>query len=84
MALSNGVIAIAITLPMLDIPRWRRPRFSSTEDLGALWPSDLAHVVTFMSVDQVWANHRVMFDHTRAADLVRARFSKASQWLMPG
>jgi uncharacterized membrane protein len=61
------VIAIAITLLVLDI---RPPEDTSRllRDLGTLWPSYLAYVVTFMLVGQVWANHHVMFDHIRAAD----------------
>jgi TMEM175 potassium channel family protein len=66
-AFSDGVIAIAITLLVLDI---RPPEGTShlPRDLAALWPSYLAYVVTFMLVGQVWANHHVMFDHIRAAD----------------
>lgn len=33
-------------------------------------PSDLAHAVTVLFVGQVWAGHRVMFDHLREADRV--------------
>jgi uncharacterized membrane protein len=66
-AFSDGVIAIAVTLLVLDI---RPPQDMShlAHGLAALWPSYLAYVVTFMLVGQVWANHHVMFDHIRAAD----------------
>jgi uncharacterized membrane protein len=64
---SDGVIAIAVTLLVLEI----RPP-TDTEHLlhglAALWPSYLAYGVTFMLVGQVWANHHVMFDHIRHAD----------------
>src|SRR5437667_11008663 len=68
-AFSDAVVAITITLLILEI---RRP----TDDrhllhgLAALWPSYLAYGVTFLFIGQVWANHHVMFDHMRAAGRV--------------
>ncbi len=66
-AFSDGVIAIAITLLVLEI---RPPE--DTRDLLhgllALWPSYLAYILTFMLIGQIWANHHVMFDHIRHAD----------------
>jgi uncharacterized membrane protein len=66
-AFTDGVIAIATTLLVLEI---RTPEDMShlAHDLAALWPSYLAYVVTFMLIGQVWANHHVMFDHILAAD----------------
>ncbi|MFF0463381.1 TMEM175 family protein [Streptomyces mexicanus] len=68
-AFSDAVIAIAITLLVLEI---RPPQ--NTRDLphglALLWPSYLAYVVTFMLIGQVWANHHIMFDHIRHADRV--------------
>jgi uncharacterized membrane protein len=68
-AFSDGVIAIAITLLVLEI----RPPEDTTRlahGLAALWPSYLAYVITFLLIGQVWANHHVMFDHIRHADRV--------------
>jgi uncharacterized membrane protein len=64
-AFSDGVIAIAVTLLVLDI---RPPEDTRhlLESLAALWPSYLAYVVTFMLIGQVWANHHVMFDQIRS------------------
>ncbi|MBE1491503.1 TMEM175 family protein [Plantactinospora soyae] len=66
-AFSDAVFAIAVTLLILEI---RPPQ--DTRDLlhglTALWPSYLAYTVTFLLIGQVWVNHRVMFDHVRAAD----------------
>ena len=66
-AFSDGVIAIAVTLLVLDL---RAP--ADTRDLvrslAALWPSYVSYVITFMLVAQVWANHHVLFDHIRHAD----------------
>ncbi|MEU0155298.1 TMEM175 family protein [Micromonospora fulviviridis] len=66
-AFSDAVIAIAVTLLVLEIrpPQDTRHLFHG---LVTLWPSYLAYVVTFMLVGQVWANHHVMFDQIRTAD----------------
>jgi uncharacterized membrane protein len=68
-AFSDGVIAIAVTLLVLEI---RPPEDFGhlPQGLAALWPSYLAYVVTFMLIGQIWANHHVMFDHIRSADRV--------------
>ena len=68
-AFSDAVIAIAVTLLVLEIrpPQDTRHLFHG---LAGLWPSYLAYVVTFMLIGQVWANHHVMFDHIRSADRV--------------
>jgi uncharacterized membrane protein len=66
-AFSDGVIAIAVTLLVLDI----RPPDDTRHllhGLLALSPSYVSYVITFMLVGQVWANHHVMFDHIRHAD----------------
>lgn len=66
-AFSDGVIAIAITLLVLEIhPPHDTRRLA--HGLAELWPSYLAYVVTFMLIGQVWANHHIMFDHIRSAD----------------
>ena len=66
-AFTDAVIAISVTLLVLDI---RPPRNTAhlLPGLLALWPSYLSYVITFMLVGQVWANHHVMFDHIRHAD----------------
>lgn len=68
-AFSDGVIAIAVTLLVLEI----RPPHDTGHllpGLARLWPSYLAYGLTFMLIGQVWANHHVMFDHIRSADRV--------------
>src|SRR5262245_36831102 len=66
-AFSDAVIAIAVTLLVLEI---RPPRDTEhlLHGLVALWPSYLAYGVTFLLIGQVWVNHHVMFDHIRHAD----------------
>jgi uncharacterized membrane protein len=68
-AFSDVVIAIAITLLVLEI---RPPEDTAhlLNGLAALWPSYLAYGLTFMLIGQVWANHHVMFDQIRFADRV--------------
>ena len=66
-AFSDAVIAIAVTLLVLEI----RPPDDTRHllrGLAALWPSYLTYVITFMLIGQVWANHHVVFDHIRHAD----------------
>jgi uncharacterized membrane protein len=68
-AFSDGVVAIAVTLLVLEI----RPPENTTHllaSLADLWPSYLAYVLTFLLIGQVWANHHVMFDHVRSVDRV--------------
>jgi uncharacterized membrane protein len=68
-AFSDAVIAIAVTLLVLEI----RPPHDTRHllhGLATLWPSFLAYGITFMLIGQIWANHHVMFDHIRSADRV--------------
>lgn len=68
-AFSDGVIAIAVTLLVLEI----RPPLGTQQlahELAALWPSYLAYALTFMLIGQIWANHHVMFDQIRSVDRV--------------
>jgi uncharacterized membrane protein len=66
-AFSDAVIAIAVTLLVLEI---RPPEDTRhlLHGLAALWPSYVTYVITFMLIGQIWANHHVMFDHIRHAD----------------
>jgi uncharacterized membrane protein len=66
-AFTDAVIAISVTLLVLDI---RAPQDTRNllHGLAALWPSYVSYAITFMLVGQVWANHHVMFDHIRHAD----------------
>ncbi|MEU6264646.1 TMEM175 family protein [Saccharopolyspora shandongensis] len=68
-AFSDAVIAIAVTLLVLEI---RPPQDTQHlfHGLVMLWPSYMAYVLTFMLIGQIWANHHVMFDHIRSVDRV--------------
>ena len=64
---TDGVIAIAVTLLILEI---RPPEDTQHlwHGLASLWPSYLTYAVTFMLIGQTWANHHVMFDHIKHVD----------------
>ena len=64
-AFSDGVFAIAITLLVLEI---RVPSGAQLEDpkglieaLGALWPSYVGYVISFVTIGIIWANHHNLF-----------------------
>jgi uncharacterized membrane protein len=69
-AFSDGVLAIAITLLVLEIKVEPEALSHPWKAIADEWPSYLAYAVTFLFIGQVWANHHVMFDHIRAADRV--------------
>ncbi|MDP9343662.1 MAG: TMEM175 family protein [Actinomycetota bacterium] len=59
---SDGVIAIAITLLVLDVhvPHARHGA-SFARELGRQWPSYAGYVVSFLTVGIMWINHHRMF-----------------------
>jgi uncharacterized membrane protein len=59
-AFSDGVLAIAITLLVLDIPV--PPGHGGLgEELRAGWPHYLAFVTAFLTIAVMWANHHDLF-----------------------
>ncbi len=72
LALSDGVIAVAITLLVLDI---RLPEgfgeFTDAElwaALVALWPRILAYLLSFYVIANFWLSHRSKFNHIVKTD----------------
>ncbi len=66
-AFSDGVIAVAITLLILDV---HVPNVQ-TELLQALlkqWPTYLGYVTSFLVITIFWANHHNMFRHIQQVD----------------
>ena len=61
-AFSDGVIAIAITLLVLDV---KVPPHDEASDLwrslGDLWPSYVGFALSFVIIGIIWANHHDMF-----------------------
>jgi TMEM175 potassium channel family protein len=68
-AFSDGVIAVAITLLVLniDLPALS-PGESLAHGLGRQWPVYAAYVVSFLTIGIIWINHHVMLGRLREAD----------------
>lgn len=67
-AFSDGVIAIAITLLILDIRVPKLHNGDARELLVALaqqWPSYVGYVLSFLSIGVIWANHTQMLRYIR-------------------
>ena len=60
-AFSDGVLAIAITLLVLDLRLPDAPNRSLAALLGEQWPSYVAFVVTFAVIGIMWVNHHALF-----------------------
>jgi len=62
---SDGVIAIAITLLVLEIHIPGRDEVGGSSDLwnamGDLWPSYLGYLTSFVIIGILWANHHNIF-----------------------
>ena len=74
-AFSDGVMAIAITLLVLElkVPQGSAPGHL-LGDLGARWPSYVAYVAAFLTIGIIWLNH-----HTLLTKI--ARFDARLHWL---
>ena len=68
-AFSDGVLAIAITLLVLEIhsPVVKQGE-SLAHALGHLWPKYAAFVVSFVTIGIMWINHHALFDRVARVD----------------
>ena len=68
-AFSDGVIAVAITLLVLDlhVPNPAAPGLLARH-LGEQWPYFAAYVASFLTIGVVWTNHHAMFSRLASAD----------------
>lgn len=76
-AFSDGVMAIAITLLVLDLPKPPLDEVSPgglAEALAASWPSYVAYLAAFLTIGIIWLNHRTLVDRI-------ARFDTRLHWL---
>jgi len=68
-AFSDGVLAIAITLLVIEI---RPPELHQGESLAhalwTLWPSYLAYLVSFLTIGVIWLNHHGIFQQVVRVD----------------
>ena len=69
-AFSDGVIAIAITLLVLEVKIPSREVASLAHALLDQWPAYLSYVVSFLTVGIIWVNHHSMFAHLARADAI--------------
>jgi uncharacterized membrane protein len=68
-AFSDGVMAIAITLLVIELtPPAHEPGVSLASALWDQWPSYVAYIVSFMQIGVIWLNHHRMFQTVRAVD----------------
>ena len=67
-AFSDGVIAVAITLLVLDIHVPDPGGASLAHKLGGVWPHYAAYVVSFITIGIIWINHHAMIGRLREAD----------------
>ena len=76
-AFSDGVMAIAITLLVLDL---KVPALTDVAPgtlvnvLAARWPSYVAYLAAFLTIGIIWLNHRTLVDRI-------ARFDTRLHWL---
>jgi uncharacterized membrane protein len=65
-AFSDGVMAIAITLLILEVKvPHERPLLPA---LLHLWPSYLAYLASFLTIGVIWLNHHAFFGRVRRID----------------
>ena len=65
---SDGVIAIAITLLVLDIKVPDSHQGQLVHDLGQQWPTFAAYVLSFAVIGIMWVSHHSMFERIREID----------------
>jgi uncharacterized membrane protein len=67
-AFSDGVIAIAATLLVLNIAVPHHARGDLAHQLGEQWPSYAAYFVSFITIGIIWINHHAMVSRLAAVD----------------
>src|ERR1700733_3962247 len=70
-AFSDGVIAVAITLLVLNIPVPATPLppgKTLAHELAVNWPVYAAYVTSFLTIGIIWINHHVMIRRLREPD----------------
>lgn len=68
-AFSDGVIAVAITLLVIDlhVPDPSTPG-SLAHKLGEQWPSYVAYIVSFLTIGIIWINHHALLRRIVSVD----------------
>jgi uncharacterized membrane protein len=65
---SDGVIAVAITLLVLNIKVPPPGVGSLAHELGVQWPAYAAYATSFITIGIIWINHHVMIGRLARAD----------------
>ena len=74
-AFSDGVLAIAITLLVLEIKIDPADFVDPWHALAEEWPSYLAYVTSFLTIGGVWLAHHGLFNSLKAVDPVLMRLN---------
>lgn len=69
-AFSDGVLAVAITLLVLDLRVSATGAGSLPHQLAQMWPSFAAYLVSFFVIGVIWVNHHAIFALVRRVDRV--------------
>jgi uncharacterized membrane protein len=72
-AFSDGVLAIAITLLVLDLAL--RPPGSPTHEFLRAWPSYVAYVVSFLTIGGAWIAHNALTERLDRVDSIFLRLN---------
>ncbi len=72
-AFSDGVLAIAITLLVLDLSL--HPPGSPWHQFLNAWPTYLAYVVSFLTIGAAWIDHNALTDRLGRVDTVLLRLN---------
>ncbi|HEU5302410.1 MAG TPA: TMEM175 family protein, partial [Acidimicrobiia bacterium] len=67
-AFSDGVIAIAITLLVIEIAVPKVGHSSLLDALGEQWPSYVAFLISFTVIGIMWVSHHSMFERIAIVD----------------
>jgi uncharacterized membrane protein len=65
---SDGVLAIAITLLIIEVHVPVAGKQGLWHALGHQWPSYVAYGVSFLTIGIMWVNHHAMFDRIAYSD----------------
>ncbi|WP_248000396.1 TMEM175 family protein [Lactiplantibacillus plantarum] len=76
-AFTDAIIAIVLTLLVLDLPR---PQTPSVRALFAEWQSIYVYIITFTLLISIWLNHHDLFVQVKKID--RVVFGANSFWLL--
>jgi uncharacterized membrane protein len=67
-AFSDGVFAVAITLLVFNLKVPDVANGHLSRELGHIWPSYLAYLISFLSIGICWVNHHSILDRVAMAD----------------